>query len=224
MILSEIRAVISGAKPFVTFPACPESLRLRQTDDDDVTHVLYPGSFNPLHEGHIDLARAATRALQKQCNTTTNPNHLMMITFEISCQIVGKGFVPEEDLLKRVKQFEACNEPTWNVAITTCSLFREKCMLFPNHKIIIGVDTMTRILDPKYYKEDGVEKALDGIRGCGCSFVVGGRMMESSGFVQGSAVQGVPPGYNDMFLCLEENDFRKDISSTEIRQRLAQGH
>lgn len=68
--------------------------------------------------------------------------------------------------------------------------------------------------------------ALAAIRGCGCRFLVGGRKGDE-GFVtaqyllQRVAASGLqlPSDIADMFEAISEEDFRVDLSSTEIRAR-----
>jgi hypothetical protein len=88
---------------------------------------------------------------------------------------------------------------------------------------IIGTDTMVRILNPKYYDNDQ-DKMLESVRSMGVDFVVGGRLDQSADstskqkFVTGEEeLKGLPHDIQNMFLLLDESDFRVDVSSTELR-------
>jgi hypothetical protein len=93
---------------------------------------------------------------------------------------------------------------------------------------IIGTDTMIRILDPKYYDHDE-EKMIGSLRNMNIKFVVGGRKIDQTTavatqeFVTGEeSLQGLPQDVQDMFIPLDETEFRVDVSSTEIRERQQQ--
>jgi len=99
----------------------------------------------------------------------------------------------------------------------------------------IGTDTMVRILNPKYYDEDR-EQMLEAVREMGregVHFVVGGRLEQvrsqegerdkqgQTRFVTGEdELINLPPDVREMFTIVQEEDFRLDISSTELRARM----
>lgn len=103
---------------------------------------------------------------------------------------------------------------------------------------VIGTDTMVRILNPKYYNneyEDMLEAMRD-MRDEGVHFVVGGRLEQVKGkdgagddeleekFVTGEEeLEGLPEDVRDMFSIIQEEDFRVDISSTELRKKMVSG-
>ena len=96
---------------------------------------------------------------------------------------------------------------------------------------VIGTDTMVRILNPKYYggEMDNMIAAVREMQSEGVHFVVGGRVEQmvdevtgrkSSTFVTGEeALEGLPVDVKDIFTIIKEEDFRVDISSTELRAR-----
>ena len=95
---------------------------------------------------------------------------------------------------------------------------------------IIGTDTMVRIINPKYYG-NSIEEMLAAVRemgGAGVHFVVGGRLEqgktegEAPKFVTGEeALTSLPTNVQEMFTIIQEEDFRLDLSSTELRKRAA---
>ena len=79
-------------------------------------------------------------------------------------------------------------------------------------------DTAERIVDTKYYgnTEEGMCAALGELRDCGCSFVVVGRADKGRKFF-GLADISMPQKIQSMFIGLTEEDFRLDLSSSDIR-------
>jgi hypothetical protein len=142
-------------------------------------------------------------------------------------------------------------------------LFTQKASMYPNCFFLLGADTCSRLVNPKYYgNREEMLLALGKIRDAGCAFIVGGRASSSAGsgsngrsncesissdsdFVSlsdallmggegshttdsavGAAtgahkksphVLPLPPSLLSMFHGLSEDDFRVDMSSTQLR-------
>ncbi|CUE72354.1 Hypothetical protein, putative [Bodo saltans] len=175
-------------------------------------YLLYPGSFKPLHWGHTELARVAGQVMQRYHPEKKN----VVITYEISASIVGKKDVCEEDFIERISQFTTQGR---RVAITAAKLFVEKAEMFPNHGLVVGIDTARRVLDKQYYNNDDSKMiaAMKAIDNFGCYFVVGGRKRDDGWDDLDDLT--VPPELKHMFKGINRADFRVDISSTEIRAR-----
>ena len=166
--------------------------------------VLFPGSFNPLHEGHVLLARVAEELRQQP------------LAFEISVTNVDKPPLAGETVRHRLSQF-AWKSP---VELTRAPTFLEKSRLFPSTTFVIGADTAERLVAPKYYGDDEVQMhvALEEIASSGGSFLVAVRI-DAAGRVRALNDIPVPPRYADLFSEIPEHRFRLDISSSEIRAR-----
>jgi len=166
--------------------------------------VLFPGSFNPLHEGHVLLARVAEELRQQP------------LAFEISVTNVDKPPLAGETVKHRIAQF-AWKSP---VELTRAPTFVEKSRLFSRTTFVIGADTAERLVAPKYYGDDEVQMhvALEEIASCGGSFLVAVRI-DAAGRVRALNDIPVPPRYADLFSEIPEHRFRLDISSSEIRAR-----
>ena len=165
--------------------------------------VLLPGAFNPLHEGHRQLAQVAGRILGKP------------VALELSISNVDKTELSWAEVRRRIDQI-AFQIPVLLTRVT--AQFIEKAELFPDAVFVVGVDTAERLLTPRYYGSvaDGVTKALELLRQHGCRFLVGGRMDARRRFVRLHDLP-IPAECRDLFREIAPEVFRVDISSTELR-------
>jgi hypothetical protein len=166
--------------------------------------LLFPGSFNPLHEGHVLLARVAEELRQQP------------LAFEISVTNVDKPPLAGETVRHRLAQFAG----KWPVELTRAPTFVEKARLFPGTIFVVGADTAERLFGPKYYGDDErrMHEALEEIANSGSSFLVAVRI-DAAGRVCALNDIAVPPRYADLFTEIPEHRFRFDTSSSEIRAR-----
>jgi hypothetical protein len=166
--------------------------------------VLFPGSFNPMHEGHVLLARIAEELRQQP------------LAFEISVTNVDKPPLPGETVRHRLAQF-AWKSP---VELTRAPTFVEKARLFPGTTFVVGADTAERLFGAKYYGGDEarMHDALEEIASSGGSFLVAVRV-DAAGRIRALNDIPVPRRYADLFTEIPEHRFRVDTSSSEIRAR-----
>jgi hypothetical protein len=166
--------------------------------------VLLPGSFNPMHTGHMALARVAEELRQQP------------LAFEISVTNVDKPALTADTVRHRVAQF-AWKSP---VELTRAPTFVEKSRLFPRTTFVIGADTAERLVQAKYYGDDETRMhvALEEIGSSGGSFLVAVRS-DAAGRLRGLIDIPVPRRFADLFTEIPEHRFRLDTSSSQIRAR-----
>lgn len=188
--------------------------------------LVIPGSFNPPHKGHIQLAKAAMQA--SSCDVAW---------FELSITNADKPSLETDELIRRLVIFlELDAMPKhWGILLSNAPLFKQKVELLHPRQVsrsfasapsplhfVIGTDTLVRLIDPKYYG-NSFDSMLEALRTMPCRFVVGGRLEQKTStpvFVTGEEqVAGLPADLQDKFILLK--DFRVDISSTELRQQMS---
>jgi len=166
--------------------------------------VVLPGSFNPLHDGHLVLGRVAEDIKQQP------------VAFEISVTNVDKPPLAAGDVRARLAQF------AWRarVELTRAPTFLEKARLFPGATFVIGADTAERLVATRYYggDEERMAAALQEIADRGCGFLVAVRI-DGAGRVRSLADVAVPPRFGQLFTAIPESRFRLDSSSSDIRSR-----
>lgn len=170
-------------------------------------YAMMPGSFNPPHEGHFGLARSFRHT------------HSKNVLFEIGTNPPHKDPPTVQELLQRAKMLKG-----YDVLFTKdIPKFIEKARAYPGMPLIMGADTLLRILDPKWGTQP-----QDLIREL--------RKLRTKLFVAERLVDGKPVDCDDIvddlddILSDEEMDMaywviqdlegRWDISSTELRNKI----
>ncbi len=127
--------------------------------------AVFPGAFNPIHQGHQTIARVAETRLDY-------PIH-----FELSVTNVDKPALSYWHLERRIQGLKAAG----SYVITSAPTFREKATLFPSACFIVGADTILRIDNDRYYAGPSDRMAaIDYITSQNCRFLVFGRMIDGS--------------------------------------------
>ncbi|MDP6605648.1 MAG: hypothetical protein QF664_05255 [Dehalococcoidia bacterium] len=173
--------------------------------------VVLSGSFNPLHDGHVQLAAAAAALEGADAS------------FELSVTNVDKPPLAEAEVRRRIEQFARLDRfagvpaASGDLLLTRAPTFVEKARLLPGRAFAIGWDTAVRLVHPRYYDgdEQAMLDALSEMRDLGCRVYVAGR--EHDGAFRTLADVDVPPSVAGLLVAVPEDRFRLDISSTALR-------
>jgi hypothetical protein len=169
------------------------------------TKFIFPGAFNPLHDGHWEMAKTVERKFNSP------------VDFEISIENVDKPLLDYTEMQTRSACLAEKNLRLW---FTRAPTFEKKSQLFPRATFIVGADTLLRIGQPRYYDNDpaAMAAAIDRIAQHGCRFLMFGRIVD--GRFQSLADLQLPDALRRLVDEVPEGEFRADISSTDLRRQV----
>ncbi|MDO8622271.1 MAG: adenylyltransferase/cytidyltransferase family protein, partial [bacterium] len=162
-------------------------------------HLLFPGSFDPLHFGHEQMVRHAERMTGKRVVFTMNARH------------PDKGEIAPRELLRRAEQFR------WRSPVLFTQdepLFIDKARRFPGFGFLIGADVVLGLLNEKYYGSiEARDAVLQEFRQLGTRFYVVGREVDGAFRTLDDMV--IPAEARDLFIPVSG---RWDIASRSLRR------
>ena len=119
-------------------PSIPVSFRALSVPVIPKQSLVFPGSFNPPHMGHIALANASIRTLERLCPYVHRRHNDKPIFFELSLTNADKPSIDPTTVADRVEKFLQLSYETdnskdgeqmpqqWGIILTRAPLFAQK--------------------------------------------------------------------------------------------------
>ena len=173
----------------------------------ETARAIYPGSFNPPHEAHAEIARLAAKRLG------------VPVELEISARNVDKPPVDALELARRLEALERVvpDLPVW---ISNAPRYVEKAAIFRDATFVMGTDTILRLANPKY-EGNSIERrdaVLDQLQKSGASFCVFKRKIKGEIVSQERLFQELPEKLRARCDFVPQDEYLNDLSSSAIRK------
>ena len=177
-----------------------DARRLCVAGSGEAPNALLPGAFNPLHAAHKAMKAHAEQRLG------------CPVAYELCVTNVDKPPLDFVEIENRVRSLED-GVDLW---LTSLPLFAQKAAAFPGVTFVVGLDTIKRIAEAKYYGSRAKRDAsLSRLADLGSSFLVYGR--DSGTGFEGMEQLDLPQTLAAMCRGVPESEFRVDVSSSVIR-------
>ena len=194
----EIEKLLQGDASYVL-----ANTQTTKSDFESQKKCIFPGSFNPIHKGHLEMARIASLKTG------------LTVWYEISVSNVEKLTIGLSEINSRLEQTFGHE----GIVITMAPTFDQKSSLFPGATFIVGADTIRRINQTKFYKSQSYKsKVFERFQERGCRFLVFGRELE--GVFQSDNVE-LDDALRAICDFVPRSNFELRVSSTEIRSRIS---
>ena len=197
----KLSAAAPPGKVDVAVAALPAPPALEPPTD---RRVIFPGSFDPLHDGHRRMARIAGEITG------------LPVEYEISMRNVDKPALDFIEIASRAGQF--AGDTAW---LTAAATFVEKLAIFPGARFVVGADTFLRLGSPRYYGDSATRAgaAVARIAGESGGLIVFGRVRDGV-FTDPSGLEA-PAALRSVSRFVSEEEFRDDVSSSRLRDEAA---
>ena len=175
--------------------------------------LIFPGSFNPFHDGHIHMAKVAKEICPPEWKGEDR------VYYEISIHNVDKPWLTYKAVFDRHKNYEAIKTDHTGICFTNAPTFVQKAQVFPGCTFVVGYDTFVRICDCKYYKDEHDRKAcLKTLEDADVHWIVFPRKKADGTISTVEDVMKLPDVLTSRCLALDQADHpHHNLSSSAIR-------
>lgn len=168
--------------------------------------IIFPGSFNPLHDAHDQIAKKVFELTGKT------------IDLEICLHNVDKPALNYTSIRKRLGDLipRLGKEYFGEVHLTALPTFMEKSSVFKNATFVVGWDTFVRISDPKYAD---IDKVIEAFTKNGTKFIVVHRIINGKSSHLETTENIHPKMLEFATIISHEIHEPSSLSSSEIRKK-----
>ncbi|MDR3199057.1 MAG: hypothetical protein LBU34_14415 [Planctomycetaceae bacterium] len=214
LFFGKIRAVLWKSGTIQHFELWKNSLDSKQEPpqiydpsqrEKEWTQAIFPGSFNPIHKGHVEMIEIAEHRLGSR------------VALEISIQNVDKPPLDYIELEYRLKAIENMR-PKQAVWLTQTPLFEDKSDIFNGTTFVVGADTLRRFSDLRFYHESThqLHDVLRLIAFHNCRFLVFSR--QGSREIESLETLKMPDMLRSLCDEIPPSVFAMNISSSDLRR------